>query len=67
MDSSDEAQLSELNSRLLALENRPAPEPVIERVSILAFPKAQLIQAPRKNLNACLRLCAQPDRLGMKV
>jgi len=45
----DEAQLSELNSRLLALENRPAPEPVIERVSILAFPKAQLIQAVEDN------------------
>lgn len=49
MDSSDEAQLSELNNRISALENRPAPEPVIERVSILAFPKAQLIQAVEDN------------------
>ncbi len=44
-----EAQLAELNSRISALENQPAPEPVIERVSILAFPKAQLIQAVEDN------------------
>lgn len=45
----DDAQLAELNSRLSVLENQPAPEPVIERVSILAFPKAQLIQAVEDN------------------
>jgi len=45
----DEAQLAELNSRISALENQPAPKPVIERVSILAFPKAQLIQAVEDN------------------
>lgn len=48
-DSLNETQLSELNSRISALENQPAPEPVIERVSILAFPKAQLIQAVEDN------------------
>lgn len=48
-DAPDEAQLAELNSRISALENQPAPEPVIERVSILAFPKAQLIQAVEDN------------------
>lgn len=45
----DEAQLAELNNRISVLENQPAPEPVIERVSILAFPKAQLIQAVEDN------------------
>jgi len=37
--------LSTLEARLDALENRPPPEPVVERVSILAFPKASLIDA----------------------
>ncbi len=37
--------LSALEARLAALENRPAPIPVVERVSILAFPKDQLMDA----------------------
>lgn len=37
--------LSDLEDRLNALENRPALRPVVERVSILAYPKDQLIDA----------------------
>ena len=37
--------ISGLAARLDAIENRPPPTPVIERVSILAFPKDQLVEA----------------------
>ena len=46
----DEEVMSKLESRLSALENRPAPTPVVERVSILAFPKAQMIDAVEANM-----------------
>ena len=36
--------ISDLEARLDRLENRPAPTPVVKRVSILAFPKDQLIE-----------------------
>ena len=42
--------MSKLESRLTALENRPAPKPVLERVSILAFPKAQMVNAAEANM-----------------
>ena len=45
----DEDMMSELTARLTELENRPPPKPVVERVSILAFPKAQLIEAVEDN------------------
>ena len=37
--------ISDLEARLTALENRPAPTSVVKRVSILAFPKDQLMDA----------------------
>lgn len=45
----DESVLSALGTRITALESRPEPKPVVERVSILAFPKAQLIEAVENN------------------
>ncbi len=41
-------RLSAVEVRLKAFENRPPPEPVVERVSILAFPKDALIEAADK-------------------
>ena len=46
--------ITKLETRLRALEKRPAPKPVIERVSILAFPKASLITALEDNLEGGL-------------
>lgn len=45
----DPEVMSDLTARLAELENRPPPKPVIERVSILAFPKAQMIEAVEDN------------------
>ena len=36
--------MSDFDGRLTALENRPEPSPVVKRVSILAFPKARMIE-----------------------
>ena len=41
----DETRLEDLEARLDTLENRPAPAPRVERVSILAFPKTAMIEA----------------------
>lgn len=43
-------KLQDIVTRLEALENRPLPTPVVERVSILAFPKAQMIEAVEANM-----------------
>ena len=40
-----ETRLEDLEARLDTLENRPAPAPRVKRVSILAFPKAAMIEA----------------------
>ncbi len=51
--STDAAKVNEfisgLEARVNALENRPAPEPVVERISIPAFPKASLLKAVEVN------------------
>jgi len=49
-DSVDEEKMSALEVRLSALENRPSPTPVVEKVAILAFPKAQMIAAVEENM-----------------
>ena len=41
--------ISALEARISALETRPAPQSVVERVSLLAFPKARMIQAVESN------------------
>ncbi len=46
--------ISDINTRLSALENRPAPAPTIERVSILAFPKTQMMDAVEANMEGGL-------------
>lgn len=43
-------ELQSLTKRLETLENSPAPNPVVERVSILAFPKTQMIGAVEANM-----------------
>ena len=50
----DDEQMSALKTRLSALENRPPPTPVVERVSILAFPKAQMVAAVEENMEGGL-------------
>lgn len=45
----DADMMTALEARLSNLENRPPPEPIVERVSILAFPKDQLIEAVQEN------------------
>lgn len=45
----DEDIMSDFSARIAELENRPAPNPVVKRVSILAFPKAQLTDAVEDN------------------
>jgi len=46
----DEDMVSDIQARLTALENRPPPTPRVERISILAFPKAQLVTAVEANM-----------------
>ena len=46
----DEDKISALEARLSALENRPSPTPVVEKVATLAFPKAQMIAAVEENM-----------------
>ena len=48
--SANDEIMSDLNARLTALENRPAPSPRVETVSILAFPKAQMVAAVDANM-----------------
>ena len=50
----DEGVMSEFNARLSALENRSDVAPKIERVSILAFPKALMIEAVDVNMEGGL-------------
>lgn len=52
----DEDMMSKLNARLSALENRPAAKPttIVERVSILAFPKDLMIEAVEANREGSL-------------
>ena len=50
----DDEKMTALESRLSALENRPAPSPVVKRVSILAFPKAQMVSAVEANMDGGL-------------
>ncbi|MEP4052891.1 MAG: hypothetical protein ABJN22_11650 [Litorimonas sp.] len=45
----DEELMSKMEARLSALENRPLPAPVVERISILAFPKDKMIAAVEDN------------------
>jgi hypothetical protein len=46
----DSSRLDDIETRLSALENRPALEPRIERVSVLALPKAAMIAAVEDNV-----------------
>lgn len=50
----DDEKMTALEARLSALENRPAPSPVVKRVSILAFPKAQMVSAVEANMDGGL-------------
>jgi len=45
----DEDMMSDLTTRISNLENQPAPQPVVKRVTLLAFPKLQLIEAVEDN------------------
>lgn len=47
----NEAIMSALDARVSAMENRPPPIPVVERVAILAFPKSQMIAAVEANMD----------------
>lgn len=45
----DDDMMSKMESRLSALESRPLPTPVVERISILAFPRDKMIAAVEGN------------------
>ncbi len=50
----DEDILSGLEARLSTLENRPPPAATVKRVSILAFPKAQMVAAVEANMEGSI-------------